>query len=167
MRPLIVGVFAAFVLAAQMMPPAIADAGAVKASLQSLYDRENAAAAEKNVQGTLAYVDPAFRGLDTRGKSMTYDDLVQNATQVYNMAKSIHAETSVGDCKVTAGKATVVTTDTITITVTGPDAQDMVLVDSSTSNDTWTKTKSGWRMTYSHVVAHNATVNGQPAPEMP
>jgi hypothetical protein len=144
--------------------PSRADNGPAK-TLQALYDREDASAAKKDLNGTLAYVSPDFKGVTEKGETITYDETRQQMTQLFGMAKTVRGTTKVTACKVSGSKATAAVNSSITIVVS--QGQDMTLVDTSTSSDTWTKTKAGWRLTFSRVLKHTTTVNGQPAPQVP
>ncbi len=147
-------------------PSNAADNSSTAKTIQALYNRQDAAASQKDPKGTLAYVSPQFKGVTEKGRTVTYDEVVQQMTQFFGMAKSVKSVTKVGGCKAVGNKATVSATDSMTIVIPAQ-GHEMTLVDQSTSSDTWVKTSAGWRLTYSKILKHNTTVNGQPAPQLP
>ena len=135
----------------------------VKAAIQSMYDRENAAAGLKDTHGMLKYVSPSFVGVDAKGKRITYHDLVDSAQQVVSMATTVQAGTIVRQCRVTGNKVVARVDDEVRIVVAVPDQTATHVDDISSANDTWTKTTTGWRLTSSHTITHKVLVDGQPA----
>jgi len=159
-------------LAAALLLSTVAHAGtplpklqakSVKSAIQSMYDRENAAAGLKDTHGMLKYVSPTFVGVDAKGKHITYHDLVDSAQQVVSMATTVQAGTIVRQCKVTGNKVVAKVDDEVRIVVAVPDQSPTHVVDTSSANDTWTKTPAGWRLTSSRTLTHKVTVDGQPA----
>lgn len=139
----------------------------VKTLIQSLYDRENAAADNKDARGMLAYVSPTFVGVDSSGKRVTYADMKDSIRQLLTLASGLEAGTVVRECKVTGDKAVVSVDDDIRLVISS-DGQPSAHVDeTSSSTDTWSKTSTGWRMVASRVLSHLVTVDGQPAPDVP
>ena len=135
----------------------------VKSTLQSMYDQENKAAGAKDPKGMLKYVSTSFVGIDAKGKKITYQDLTDSAQQVVGMATTVQAGTIVRTCKVMGNKAVARVDDEVRIVVAVPDQKATHVVDISSANDTWTKTKTGWRLTSTHTIKHKVTVDGQPA----
>src|SRR5258708_3327205 len=92
-------------------------AKSVKSAIQSMYDRENAAAGLKDTHGMLKYVSPTFVGVDSKGKHITYHDLVDSAQQVVSMATTVQAGTIVRQCKVVGNKVVAKVDDEVRIVV--------------------------------------------------
>lgn len=162
-----IALFSALIAISSAAAHASSSPAQVKSTIQALYDKENAAATNKDADGMLADVDHGFVGVDEKGNRITYADLVTNTQQLLQMASSISANTVVRSCKVSGNKAVLGVNDTIRIVVSAGDQGSTTMEDDDTSTDTWTKTPAGWRLTASRTLSHSVTINGQPAPDMP
>jgi len=137
----------------------------VKDTIQALYNKENAAAANKDVDGMIADYDPKVVAVSQSGETKGYDDLVNAAKEVLQIAKTIKATTQVEGVTTSGNQAVATTHDSVIMTIAEPTTgHDVVIATTSTSRDTWSNASGHWKVVRSEEISHTATMDGQPIP---
>lgn len=129
---------------AALVPSARAD-DAQKA-IQAQYDKRSAAAAKKDVEGSVAINAPEFVTIGLKGDKRTTAQIKPQLTQVFASIKSYTITTKITKCVVKGDSATVTTQDTVVIV--GKNTQES----EATSEDTWTKKSGQWLRTQNKLL---------------
>src|SRR5258708_29881 len=109
--------------AAAMAPaqPLLAESSAdARKAIQAAYDKSNAAAAKKDIAGTLAHHVPDFTTTDEKGKTHTLAEMKGQLTQIFQIAKEVHASTTIQSFSLKGNSATVKIEDHATIMMSNP-----------------------------------------------
>ncbi len=157
---IMIGVGAA--IAAAVWADATSDA---RKAIQAQYDKENAAAARKDVRTMLSIMSPDFVAV-TGGQQVTAPQMQQSLTQMFKLASNISGVTYIDKVALHGKTAVVLVHDRSALTLTNPrnPNQKARLVVESRDQDTWVRTAKGWLETRSKELSRKRTVNGKPAP---
>lgn len=129
---------------AALVPSARADD--TQKAIQAQYDKRSAAAAKKDVEGSVAINAPEFVTIGLKGVKRTTTQIKPQLTQVFATYKSYTITTKITKCVVKGDSATVTTQDTIV--VVGKDTQES----EATSEDTWVKKSGQWLRTQNKLL---------------
>jgi ketosteroid isomerase-like protein len=131
-------------------------------AIQTLYNKQNAAAAKKDVEGVLANRTPDFEAIAVNGQKLTMDQVRQNIEQLLAVAQSIKATTAIKSFRLKGNNATVTTREHAEFVTTNPQTSTpaKVVID-GTSQDTWIKSGKGWQIKRSKALTEKMTVNGK------
>jgi hypothetical protein len=148
--------------------PAGADTAAqARSAIQATYNKMNAAAAKKDAAAIIAVHDPGYTSIDKSGQKQTLSSLKVLLSQIFQVAKSIKATTTIQSCTLKGSTASVATKEHAEI-VAAINPQDRTktstLVSDGTSQDTWVKTAKGWRLKMQKSTSMTQTVDGKPFP---
>lgn len=140
-----------------------ATADATKA-IQAAYDASNAAAARKDVAGTLAVRAPDYVGIDSKGRRLTLPQERQVLTQLLGAVEFLHASSKVVRLSLNGSTATVRVQERLEMRLPNPGTGKISqVVQENTSEDTWIQTDRGWRERESKNLTESTTVDGKPA----
>jgi ketosteroid isomerase-like protein len=140
--------------------PAFAQINAsIKPTIQTNYDRINAAFIRKDIKGATALFTPDYVSIDPDGKKQTLAEFREHYDTLFKRF----------NIKLTSNKATIKNID---ISASGIDvaidqktegtiAGFNKLVINQTSSDSWLKTPQGWRLKKSKILTSQTTFNGQ------
>lgn len=151
--------------AATILAPGAARADATSAArkaIQTLYNKQNAAAAKKDVEGTLANRTSDFEAIAVNGQKLTLEQVRQNVESLLAMAKSIKATTVIKSFQLKGNNATVKTQEHAAFVVTNPQTHKPAkVVIEATSQDTWIKSGKGWQIKRTKSLTEKMSVNGK------
>ncbi len=137
-------------------------------ALQTLYDKTNAAAANKDLNGVLAYMTPDFVATGAKGEKRTVADLRAQLAQIFPLLQSWSGASRIQQVTLNngGGAATVVVKENVRMLMVNPQTkQKAVLESTGVSRDVWVKSGGGgWRMKQSRTLSAKALLNGKPAP---
>ena len=133
-------------------------------AIQSLYNRQDAAAARRDANGTFAGRSPQFVSIDKNGRHTPLAQEQQRVTGMFANATKITAATQIAHFTLQGSKALVTVKEKARLFVVNPrnKAQKADLQINSVSNDIWTKTPSGWQELESKEISGQTLVNGKP-----
>lgn len=158
---------AALLLAgASFAPQARADATSdARKTIQAAYDKMNAAAAKKDVNGILAYYAPDYEHVNQRGQKTTLAAMRQQMPQLLQMMKSIKATTAIKKFVLQGSQATVAVASQGEMVGVDPQTKKAVkIVIFSSDEDLWVKGAKGWMQKRSKTLSSKQTVDGKPVP---
>lgn len=136
---------------AALVPSARAD-DAQKA-IQAQYDKRSAAAAKKDVEGSVAINAPEFVAIGLKGDKRTTAQIKPQLTQVFASIKSYTITTKITKCVVKGDNATVTTQDAVVVVGKGSQESE------ATSEDTWTKKGGQWLRTQNKLLTSKIKSN--------
>jgi hypothetical protein len=160
-------------LGVMSLSPAMADTPAqARSAIQALYNKQNAAAAKKDVNGVLVNMAPDFQAVSKDGRKITAAQQRQALTQLFSMAQSIHATSAIQKFRLQGNRATVTVKENGTFLVVNPNAaaaKPARFTVEDVSEDTWVKKGNRWLNERSVTLAEKQLINGQPLrmPEKP
>ncbi|AFY92095.1 nuclear transport factor 2 family protein [Chamaesiphon minutus] len=140
--------------------PAQADNKAkIQPTIQTSYDRINAAFVRKDIQGATALFTPDYVSISPKGEKQTLSEFREHYNNLFTRF----------NIKLTSNKATIKTIDTnasgidvaIEQKTEGTIAGFNKIVINQTSRDSWLKTPQGWRLKQSKILTSQTTFNGQ------
>jgi len=122
--------------------------------LQAIYNKINAAAAQKNVDGVFDYDSLDHTTTDIKGHVHEASDGRQELQNVMDMMDSVKSTTTIKSITSTETDATVVVKDHFIFTIsnrsTGRTAK---IVGDDVSRDYWVKTDEGWRRKKTRILS--------------
>jgi hypothetical protein len=140
--------------------PAHADNNSkIQPTIQTNYDRINAAFVRKDIQGATALFTPDYVSISPKGEKQTLAEFREHYNNLFTRF----------NIKLTSNKATIKTIDSsangidvaIEQKTEGTIAGFNKLVINQTSRDSWLKTPQGWRLKQSKILTSQTTFNGQ------
>ena len=129
-----------------------ADDSAQKA-IQAQYDKRSAAAAKKDVEGSVAINAPEFIAIGLKGDKRTTAQIKPQLTQVFASIKSYTITTKITKCVVKGDSATVTTQDAVVVVGKGSQESE------ATSEDTWIKKGGQWLRTQNKLLTSKIKSN--------
>ena len=130
--------------------------------LQDYYNRGNAAAAHKDLDGALRYFSQDFQLTDKQGNQIDIGEVRYRLSSLFDMAVSVKSNTSVASASQHGNTASALIHESTQCVVVNPDTgKKGVLVDHAVARDTWTHTEDGWVMTTSQEISSQETLNGR------
>ncbi len=141
------------ILAALVALTSSAQAKDDQKAIQSQYDKRSAAAAKKDVAGSLAINAPEFVSVGLKGDKRTMVQIKPQITQAFSSLKSYLLTTKITKCVVTGSTATVKTLDSLTLV--GKNRQES----EATSEDTWVKKGGQWLRTQNKLLTSKIKSN--------
>ena len=136
---------------AALVPSARAD-DAQKA-IQAQYDKRSAAAAKKDVEGSVAINAPEFIAIGLKGDKRTTAQIKPQLTQVFASIKSYTITTKITKCVVKGDSARVTTQDAVVVVGKGSQESE------ATSEDTWIKKGGQWLRTQNKLLTSKIKSN--------
>jgi ketosteroid isomerase-like protein len=136
---------------AALVPSARAD-DAQKA-IQAQYDKRSAAAAKKDVEGSVAINAPEFVAIGLKNDKRTTAQIKPQLTQVFASIKSYTITTKITKCVVKGDSATVTTQDAVVVVGKGTQESE------ATSEDTWIKKGAQWLRTQNKLLTSKIKSN--------
>ncbi len=122
--------------------------------IQAHYNSQDAALARKNVQGAVAYTDPAYIGTGIKVEAQTYEDRVTELPRMFSMVKSIHLSHHIDQLVLHGNTAAVHVRTQQTLTATDPKTNHVRSVTvQGTLSDTWVKHVNTWMLLRSRILA--------------
>jgi ketosteroid isomerase-like protein len=140
--------------------PAHADNNSkIQPTIQTNYDRINAAFVRKDIQGATALFTPDYVSISPKGEKQTLAEFREHYNNLFTRF----------NIKLTSNKATIKTIDSsgsgidvaIEQKTEGTVAGFNKIVINQTSRDSWMKTPQGWRLKQSKILTSQTTFNGQ------
>jgi Domain of unknown function (DUF4440) len=147
-------------IAIVVIAPAQADNNAkIQPTIQTNYDRINAAFVRKDIQGATALFTPDYVSISPKGEKQNLAEFREHYNNLFTRF----------NIKLTSNKATIKTIDTnasgidvaIEQKTEGTVAGFNKIVINQTSRDSWLKTPQGWRLKQSKILTSQTTFNGQ------
>ncbi len=141
--------------------------GDTRHAIQAAYNQMNAAAANKDVNGSVAYYTPDYTATDIHGKVTNVAQGRQAAQTLFAQAQSVSGKTTVTSLTLNnPGQATVLERGHLVmdLAVTAQTGGPVSVVLETTSRDLWVKLAKGWRMKREQVLTETFTMNGKPFP---
>ncbi len=130
--------------------------------IQSAYDRMDAAAARKDINGVVAYNAPGYVMVGAHVHSGTLEQ-VRTTTFIFKTAGSLHGHSMVQSLSLSGDRATVVVKrlEEFTMIAVDPDSgrRDHFAYD-ILSRETWLRGRSGWLRTTAERLSEKIKVNG-------
>ncbi len=127
-----------------------------RSEIEALYEKSNAAAQYKFLEGMLSPRTADFRGFDLKGKPINVRLETQQLSALLRRATSVKAETKVLSFQVSGVSARVRIEDKLTMSLAeAPEAPVKTLVFNSSSEDQWLKTGGSWRLKESRVLSQS------------
>lgn len=124
--------------------------------LQALYNKMNAAAANKNVDGVYAYNDDDFIYFDKKGHSHDGSDNRQSLEEALEVIDSFKGNTVILSFTGTDTEATVTVKDHDVVTAAnGVTGRAIKYTEEAVSRDYWTYTADGWKRKRSRVISES------------
>ncbi len=147
-------------------PLAHADAASdARKAIQTAYDRENAAAARKDVNGMFANETSDFEDITKEGRKVNLTEMRAQLGRVMAGIQSIKATTTIQKFSLKGQQAIVVAKGHAEMTGVNPNNHSTVkAIIENTSEDLWVKTKRGWLQKRSKTLTESThtTINGKP-----
>ncbi|PSB58273.1 nuclear transport factor 2 family protein [Chamaesiphon polymorphus] len=140
--------------------PAQADNNAkIQPTIQTNYDRINAAFVRKDIKGATALFTPDYVNISPEGNKQNLSEFREHYNNLFTRF----------NIKLTSTKATIKTIDTnasgidvaIEQKTEGTVAGFNKIIINQTSRDSWLKTPQGWRLRQSKILTSQTTFNGQ------
>ena len=160
----------ALFIAYWVFAPIFAKADAVsdaRKQIEAAYQRENAAAMRKDVNGILANLAPDYETTNMQGIKAGREQMKQMLPQLFAMARSVKAATKVKSVKLKGNEATAQVAEHAEMVMVNPKThQTAKLVIEEQSETVWAKGPKGWLKKRSRTLSSKQTVNGKPAPSM-
>lgn len=141
------------ILAALVALTSSAQAKDDQKAIQAQYDKRSAAAAKKDVVGSLAINAPEFVSIGPKGDKRTMAQIKPQITQAFSSLKSYLLTTKITKCVVAGNTATVRTLDSLTLV--GKNTQES----EATSEDTWIKKDGQWLRTQNKLLTSKIKSN--------
>jgi flagellin-like hook-associated protein FlgL len=135
-----------------------AKAPPARAEIQALYNKINAAAMQKNVDGVYAYDGDDYTVIDQKGRTHEPSEGRQDLEQALEVADSVKATTVIQSFTGTDAEATVTIKDHVAVSVANATTGRAVKITvDDTAREHWVKTEDGWRRTRTRILSgHNA-----------
>jgi hypothetical protein len=142
------------------MAPAHADSNSqIQPTIQTNYDRINAAFIRKDIKGATALFTPDYVSINPEGEK-------QNLTEFREHYSNLFTRFNI---KLTSNKATIKNMDVnpsgvdvaIEQKTEGTIAGSNKIIINQTSRDSWLKTSQGWRLKQSKILTSQTTFNGK------
>lgn len=136
---------------------------AVQATIQKLYDRENAAVAAKDVKAVFSLRTPDYEAVSSRGQKRTASQLRQIYGQMFAQTRSLKGVSRVQSLALHGQTAQVKVSEVATIALTDPrTGHDAVMKISQISLDDWVQRNGRWLKRRSRALSAKTTFNGKP-----
>lgn len=131
------------------------DAGVIaRRAIQSIYDRQDRAAAHKDLGGVFAQTAPNFLAIDENGQTISLAQAKANIEQLFSQAQSVTSTTTIAKFRVVGNRAYVTAKSRDVVVFTDPNTGQAgkVTVD-DVSVDTWERFGRTWLQTRSHDIS--------------
>lgn len=151
---------ACIALTSRVRADAAADA---RKTIQAAYDKENAAAAKKDLEGAFASVAPDFMAGDQQGHQASLRDLKPQMQTVFQNSTTLKATTVITKFVFKGNQATVTTKNRTLMNLKAPKGgkPSKATVD-SVEEDLWVKNGSRWVRRVATFLSQTMTKNGKP-----
>lgn len=153
-------------LGAWCASPTMADTPAqARSQIQAIYNKQNAAAARKDVNGVLSNLAPNFQAISKNGQKLDVARQRQALTQAFAMAQSVHGTTVIQKLRLQGNKAIVTVKDNsslVFVNPNAPNARPAKFSAEEVAEDTWVKTGNRWLQERSVALSEKQLLNGQP-----
>jgi ketosteroid isomerase-like protein len=159
--------YAAILLLTALPYCARADATAdARKAIQTLYDRESAAAEKKDAKGTTGQITPDYIGIGKGGSRSDAAQLRQDVQMLLSMFKTLKVSQTVQSLTLKGNQAVVTMKAHIVGLIGDPSSQKthQMVVD-SVSEDTWVRSGArGWLLRRSKTISERSLADGKPLP---
>jgi hypothetical protein len=169
MQPKLVLLAVYIALATSSIAPSLAAPTTDRSQIQAAYDRQNQAAATKNLKLFMQTYSPNYKAIDDHGQTTSRHDAQTATSALFLNADHIAAQTTITAITIKAGKAYVTAKNHVVAIAHDPATQAAVtLIDDQVDNDVWTKVNGVWLEEYERVVTdHSFTQQGTPLDSKP
>lgn len=134
--------------------------------IQAIYDKEDVAAARKDIPGVFADMAPNFSAFDENGQKMSLTEIKSDLADLFSRATAVKGTTTIQKFRL-IGKTAIVTTrsrDEMTVSDQESGSSRKVTIE-DLSIDTWVQSGKAWLQTRSRDVSE--TVHTDPPARHP
>ncbi len=146
-------------------PSAGADTAAqARKAIQTAYDREDAAAAHRNINGILSNYAPDYQDREPNGLKVGLADVRQSLVVMFQNARAVTAKTTIQNFTLQGSKAIVTTKEYAMLTVASKAEHGQLhkIVLNSTDEDTWAKRGNRWLKVSTRTLRQSEMIDGKP-----
>ena len=134
--------------------------------IQAIYDREDVAAARKDIPGVFADMAPNFSAVDEKGQKVSLNEIKADLADLFSRATTVKGTTTIQRFQLIGKTAVVTTKSRDEMTVTDPESgHNRKLTIEDLSVDTWVRSGKAWLQTKSRDVSE--TVHTDPPARVP
>jgi len=125
----------------------------IRSTIAALYHKEDVAADAKDPFGALACYDPNVQIFDKSGNQLGYSDQLQALQTSFQVAKSIHLQTSIVKFAIKGDDAVVTVKQVLATVIIFPNSKKTLhITGTTTSRHLWTKSVDGWSITQARLL---------------
>ncbi|HZT44308.1 MAG TPA: hypothetical protein VFA07_19235 [Chthonomonadaceae bacterium] len=141
-------------LGAFLAVAASADTAAqARKAIQAAYDKQSAAMARKDVNGSFASCAPECKNITQEGKTYTLKQIKELAAQTFALAKTFKEKTTINHFRLIGNKAIVTATDHAVLTSVNPGtSQITTMTEDEVDEDIWVKRSNRWWLIQSKTI---------------
>lgn len=141
-----------FTLPAAAKP--VAKAPPARGEIQAIYNKINAAAMQKNVDGVYDFDSDDYTVIDQKGRVHEASEGRQDLEQALEVADSVKATTVIQSFTGTDTEATVTIKDHVALSVANAATRRAVKITvDDTAREHWVKTEDGWRRNRTRILS--------------
>jgi ketosteroid isomerase-like protein len=131
----------------------------IQPTIQTNYDRINAAFIRKDIKGATALFTPDYVSISPEGEKQTLSEFRQHYDNLFNRfnIKLTSNQTTIKNIDLNSNSADVAIEQKTEGTIAGFNK----IVINQTSRNLWLKTSQGWRLKESKILTNQTTFNGQ------
>jgi hypothetical protein len=129
---------------------------AARKEIQAIYDKENAAAAHKDIHGVFAEMAPDFSEVDDTGQKISLAEIKANLADLFSHATTVKGTTTIQKFRLIGRTAIVTTKSRDEMTVADPEGeQARTITIDDLSVDTWVRSGKVWLQKHSRDVSQS------------